>query len=237
MYAHPCIYSQVCRPKSTYLGHLQWTRAVSKAKFSWHRNFSCDLKGLHLDPSMATDRESCRWLVRVSVWPMLAWNMTLNDWLTDWLLKFFMYASISHKKCGRKGCMTSTDMKFCQKHFVGKRCWCFPHRIPELSLSRVATHRADAEPTIWWKSIKTKHYADVSHIPVISDDVICQANYETNCLNLSTAVTSKFYNTTVAMWRTTQKKLRCTVGRFKRILFSKVKVWEVISLRHEKGTS
>ena len=25
------------------------------------------------------------WLVRVNVWPMLAWNMTLNDWLIDWL--------------------------------------------------------------------------------------------------------------------------------------------------------
>ena len=38
-----------------------------------------DLKRLNLYPSMATDRELWRRLVRVSVWPVLAGSTTLND--------------------------------------------------------------------------------------------------------------------------------------------------------------
>ena len=43
------------------------------------------------DPSMAADRESWRWLVRVSVWPMLGWKhdvKRLSDWCSIQLHSF-----------------------------------------------------------------------------------------------------------------------------------------------------
>ena len=73
---------------------MNWVKRCTQYKVSgdvgrergrkiWKECVENELKRLNLEPSIAADRGSWRQLVPVSVSPVLAWNMTLNDRLID----------------------------------------------------------------------------------------------------------------------------------------------------------
>ena len=80
---HPCGAFSVCHLSMCVDGQCDLVIA-------WKKCVENDLKRLNLHPSMAADRESWSWLLRVSVWPVLARNTTFNDWLVDWLIDLLL---------------------------------------------------------------------------------------------------------------------------------------------------
>ena len=127
-----------------------------RSRKTWKGCVENDLKRFNLDPSVAADRESWRLLVRVYVWPVLAWNMTLNDWSIDWLItpQLRKERTLNYINPHRTPVTYYTHTKV--RHFEFKKSkifWC--GKSESINFNNTNPHRT---PITYWTQPKVRHF-------------------------------------------------------------------------------